>query len=381
MSELKETVDIRRGWTSASNAEADSLCAARHLRQKGLPDLSSKQNDSDRDTGSRIHKALATRNPEGLVLDERDTYDACCAIEDKLVEEFFGPDANTARGKVWREQRYWVKIRNAQNGQVYEHSGQPDVVYFANQRGLIIEYKALRGDVAVASSNLQLRDQAVLVKGHFVLVRQLGTVVIQPMVTHSPEICGYSPEQIAQAEVEMFNRVRASNTPGQIATAGEKQCEHCRAKNDCPEYNRFAGSMVPGMLSILDVSVGDWTPQQRAIFCSNKAVAQKWLDNCEAAIKLILQKDPDGVPGWGLAPGRKLERITNPQGVFERFSKLGGKLEDFMSCITVGKEKLKTALSTVTGARGKALDGAMGTVLDGFTESTTSAPSLRKLEK
>jgi len=138
--------------------------------------------------------------------------------------------------------------------------------------------------------------------------------------------------------------------------------------------------MVPHMLSLLDVPVSNWTPEQRGQFLNRRKVAQDWLDGCEDAMKAGLKDDPAFATGWTLAPGRVREVIINAQECFGRFLSSGGKQEDFMRTVTIGKGKLKEALAAATGLKGKGLDTALKGLLAGITETSTDSPSLKKVE-
>ena len=372
MNEKHQVIDERQGATSASNAQADSLCAGRHLAQRGLPEVRGPWSE----TGSRIHAALHVGKPDGLSLEEVETFDACRSVEAKLVEQYFGAAAASGAMKVWREERAWTRFQD-ESGQ-WQHSGKPDVVYRLLNKCLVLEYKTLSGDVAESPRNMQLRDQAVLVRGTL-LLDEVGVAVIQPLVTHSPTICFYDREELDRAAAELFARTKASNDPKSARSPGPAQCNYCLAKTHCLEYQRWAGGSVPMMQNLLDVPVASWTGEQCAQFLERDPVAQKWLDESKAAVKARVAQFPGSVPGWALKPGSTVETITDPQTCFDRFAKLGGKLEVFMSCIKVGKTKLKEALNAVTGAKGKSLESALGTVCQGITESKQNQPSLKKV--
>jgi len=363
--------DERRGGSSASDAQADLNCPGRHLAQK--PYLR-KPAGPEAEYGRLIHAVLADNDnfaTTKLTLEQRETFDRCRDIEKRLCLEVF-PDQGSAHPvKVFREIRFWAKVDGK-----FEHSAKPDLVMRSGPRGLICEYKTLPGDVPDAPDNLQLRDQVVLAAGHL-LLDEVTVAVIQPWVTMKPVVTVYTKADIKRAEVELFDRVRRSNDPKAPRYAGEVQCEYCRAKQGCLEYHRFAGSMLPSMLSVLDVPVSAWTPQQRAVFCQNRGIAQKWLDENWDAMKEGAAADPAFVDGWELTPGNEVETIVDPASVWNRFAALGGKVNQFMGCVKVGKTKLREAVNSLTGARGKALDAAMVTLTDGLTETTRNAPSLK----
>ncbi len=391
---MTDEIDVRRGWTSASNALADSLCPGRHLAQRGIvPPLSSE----DATFGQRIHAALAynpvngetANNPGKLSLKEREVFDSCREIEKAMVRNFFGDDPNYGasgtqgndRIRVFRHQRYWATFQSSDGKQV-QHSGEADVVWRLSARVLIADYKTLPGDVAESSTNLQLRTLAVLVRGTYVTIDQAGTVIIQPFITNKPEICVYSREDLQRAEGELVARVLASSDPRSPRVAGEVQCKFCLAKPQCQEYQAWAGQVVEsvGMNQVLGIPMAQWSPEQRAVAQECVRKARKFCDEIEEFNKAGLENDPNFVPGWRLIPGSKREVITNPEGVFERFSALGGKVESFMRSVAVRKGKLREEVNNLTGAKGLALNKAIATLVEGYVETTRDAPHLGRAD-
>ena len=373
--------DERRGSTSASNALADSLCPGRHQAQIGIPDTEGEYAAH----GRIIHQALAdsgnVQHMHALSFEQRECFDACRELEKRLVGEFFPGRDPSSQMRVWREERRWVKVPLIQGNVVreFEHSGQPDVVFKHGVRALILEYKTLPGDVPGSPRNLQLRDQAVLVSGSLRPITEVGVAVIQPMVTRSPEICLYSTEDLIRAEAEMFARVIQSNDPKSPRIPGDAQCGYCRAKRQCLEYQKWASQMTPpAMLQVMEVPIALWSPEQRQIAANALSPAKKFLKDLEDFFKEGLKADPSFLPGWELKPGNMVESITDPQQCFERFIGIGGTTEQFMEAVSLGKMKLKEAVSSVTGARGKALDDAMKGLTAGISETSQNSPSLKK---
>ena len=379
--------DERRGSTSASNAQADSLCEGRHQAQLGLPEEVSPEAAS----GTQIHAALAEQVREGqnvgslasLTGEQRDIFDACREIEKKLIGAFFG-DAPTKDNRVFREQRYWVNIKSGDT--VLHHSGKPDVVVRRAERALVLDYKTGPAEAPDSPKNQQLRDLAVLVRGNLI-VPVVGVAIVQPLATYTPDICLYDKPALDQAEKEMFERVRKSNAANPSRVAGEVQCKYCRAKDHCAAYSVWAGSQLPVAkplpLPLISVPVVDWSPAQRTQFCESLSVitaAFKWVEDCKDHLKELLASDPLSVPGWSLKEGAKRESVTDAQAVFDRFIALGGKVEQFMPTVEVGKGKLKDALRAVTGAKGKGLDQSLSKLLQGCVEVKQNKPSLYRME-
>ena len=230
---------------------------------------------------------------------------------------------------------------------------------------------------------MQLRDLACLVHGQIRNTGRIGVVIVQPLVTRDPVICVYTPEDIARAEREMFARVAACNSPAAPRKAGEVQCKHCTAKGHCEEYARWAGGLVPAAVdpslptrSLYEIARSDWTPEQWSRAAEALDPALKYLEEFRIAIKQRIAKDPSSVPGWGLRMGNTVQRIVDPDKCYQRFLEAGGKVEQFLPAVTVGKTKLRESLSFVTGLRGKKLEDAMQALLDGITESKTCEPTL-----
>ena len=169
--------------TSASNAAADSLCPGRHLAQAQFPE---EEKDRDSAYGTRVHDALAAQNPTMLTAEQESIYESCNAIVEKVLPIFFGEEIKNMLAVPNREKRYWIKWADG-----LQHSAQVDAVYRKGTKALIVEFKTLNGDQQESSRNAQLRDQAVLFDFNCPLLTEIGVVVVQPLVTHSPELCVY----------------------------------------------------------------------------------------------------------------------------------------------------------------------------------------------
>lgn len=349
--------------------------------QRGFGD----SRNADSDHGTRIHAALATGDGEELDHKQADLVESCEKIVDKVGAAYFGEEWPRVKARTFNEERYWIKFKYKDGDRegILQHSGQADRVYRAGHKALVCDFKSLGGEVADSPKNLQLRDLAVLVRGHFV-VDEVATVIIQPLVTHSPELCIYDGDDLMRAHQEMCVRIVASNNPTANRVAGEAQCKYCRAKTACPEYQKWAAAMLPAPVSLLQVPMAQWTPQQCAQFLSGEAIARKYLDEGRDHCKTRLEADPDAIPGFRLGDGSKRETVTDPQALFDRFSTLKSekewKIEEllrlYMECVAVGKTKFEKAVNAVTGKKGKALKELIRTLFDGIVETKTSAKTI-----
>jgi hypothetical protein len=365
-------IDIRAGWTSASNAYADTLCVGRHLAQKGLPELPAS--DDYATHGNAIHAALATRDPSKLEESQLQTYERCLEIESKAIAQFFGDEA--ADLMTIAEERFWVVIDSAEDGRKLKHSGQVDRIYRSRTKALLLEYKSLPGEHAAASSNEQLRDQTCLMAGAL-LVTNIGTVVVQPLVSMNPELCIYNADQIKAASALMFDRVRASNRVGGKRTAGEAQCNYCRAKGQCVPYQQFAAGQLPAMVEFVDSPVDTWTNEQCGVFLERVSTAEKWLENAKASIRSRIEKGE--LPGWKIGEGARKFEVTDMAELAGRCEALGIPNVELLKLCTPNKEALTKQVRTVTKTKGKGLTAEVDKLLNGIVGNERKKGSIERV--
>jgi hypothetical protein len=363
--------DQERGsWTSASNAQADSLCAGRHLAQAGIPDVSS----SDANFGNAVHAALANGSDEGLTPQQQDIYLSFIEIEKKVLVQYFGKEVEGLTPNPVKEKRFWAMWPDG-----LQHSGQLDRVHRKGTRALIIECKSLVGEIPESPRNMQLRDQACLYDINTAMLSEICVVVIQPLATHSPELCVYNREALNRARDEMYYRVKNSNTVGAPRTAGELQCKFCKAKSKCSEYNKFAGSLVPVNQSLVDIPIASWTPEQRKQFCDQFSVAQKWLDNAWAEMEKLATEQEGSVLGYKMVENTPKTTIINLQQVFDRAALHGVPLNEFLASSTISKSALETMTRAATKKKGKALKDAVQEIIGEDVKASATKKSLQKV--
>lgn len=374
----------RGQWTSASNAEADELCPGRHLMQRGLPE----EKSADAEFGTALHDALKRGSDEGLSLEQKDLYESCEKIVEKVGKAFFGEEWEEVKLNPSKEIRLWTDFPG--KGGDLLHSGQLDRLYHSPTKGLIVEVKSLAGTVAASPRNMQLRDHGVLAWLDLwdpTTAPTLGTVVVQPLVTHTPEVCEYVWEDLNRAWIDMRKRVTASNDPTSPRIAGEIQCKFCRAKKICPEYGQWAGGQLPVPRSLVDVPMDRWDGQQFATFLAGRAIAQKWLDDAYDLAKTRLKANAEEIPGWGLKDGAIREYVNDPAALLNRLWQNHGKdklgcweetVDKFMKCISVKKKEFKQVVHTISGLKGQALDKAVDELLAGLVDEKQNEPSIER---
>ena len=356
--------DERKGLPSASSMERYMLCPGSYAAEQGQPE----QTSDDAESGNRIHAALAgeTVTPP-LGDDEERTMKACQSQASALLDAIV-----PHRDEMHLERRYWL-------GEQW--SGKPDVVAIDTLQGhaIVIDYKTGRGEVASAEGNMQLRALAVLVSQEHGL-DHVTVAIVQPLAG-SASVCVYEADDLRKARIEVLAILTAIHQPDAPRHPSAKACRYCKAKAGCPEA-REASVALP-MANIPEGATASaiaatLTGETLAEFLHRAEFASKVIDACRDEAKRRLEEG-EVIPGWTLKPGSPRESITDPAKVFGRFVAAGGTQEAFMPCVSVTKTKLKDAVKAVTGAKGKALDAQIETMLDGCTEAKASAPSLAKL--
>lgn len=228
--------------TSADNALEDSLCAGRNLAQRGIPDHPAT---ADSLTEQRILRALADSGNMAnmkppLSASEREMFDKCRQIEKAIAGPFFGEGPfKSGEYRVFRQERLWLP--NSGKPGFFAHWGEPHAVFRVGTKALVVQYKVLAGDVVDVSANRLLRDWtvladlAVLVAGHYAPLDMVAVVIIEPLVTTSPEIVSYTLFDLEEAYKHMVARITVSNNPQSPRTPGEVQCKSCKAVGRCVE--------------------------------------------------------------------------------------------------------------------------------------------------
>jgi RecB family exonuclease len=359
------TNDERKGWTSASSAESDWLCDGRHLAQRDIPEPATSE---DASRGQRIHAAMETFNPEALNADEGECWEQLQEMEAKAIAAWGSADEEY---EVLREKRLWIEFAGI------KHSGKADAVFLdaVEGRAIILDYKTGRGNVTESPRNLQLRDLAVLVARNHGM-SEVTVAILQPFSKVVQTV--YTAPELVQALEEMEDRVKRSNDSAARRTPGETQCKYCRAKATCPEFLAVAEAVATDGATpeLMQNSIKSIASEKLGKFLSLVRLAE---ETATDEVRRRIEAG-DAVAGWTLKPGRETEKITDATTVFNRALAAGVTQEAFVAqCITVGKTALKAALKTATGAKGKALDAGLDTLLAGATETKTSNTILTQI--
>lgn len=371
--------DPERGiWTSASNAEADSLCPGRHKAQLGLPEEPAQQWT---ESGQVIHALWTGTKPlREPTEDEILKAEVLREQEDAVVAQW----ANGQKTERTCEQRLWIRVES------YRHSGRFDVRHIISpNRFLILDGKTGWLDVAPNPSNLQLRDLVALEVINDPMPE--GSVGILKPFGKTPPLCVYDALALVTAIDEMEQRVIACNAANAPRVPGEIQCRYCRAKLTCPEFARAAlpleevpekcferaKAVLPGCVAAMpgDRLARAWTLAKMLVTLAEAELRRRISDGKDAG-------------GAYLEPGNIQRPIDKPQEAYQRALEDGMTPQAFMGCVSVAKGDLEKALKDVHRTKvGKDRlpkgywEPVWKQFCDGICGEKQNAPSLKWSEK
>ncbi len=356
-----EAAGPRGGRPSASGLERLCLCPGSWQAEASCPE---EAESADAAAGSRLHACMEHGTmPEDAA--EAEAVAWCRRMEGELAAELLGDEASERR-----EARLWARDR--------AFSGQPDAVFVAGDRALIVDYKFGRGEVASAPGNLQLAALAVLVRQAHPEAAEVFAAILQPFVCRArPQVVRYGREDLQAAEAYLAKAIAAAEAPGAVLRPGARQCRYCRAQAVCPAALREALSCE---------AVVRWEalpPESRAELWRRAQLARRLADSIERRVKEDLKNGVE-LPGLELAPGRSSFTVTDAQAAYVVLAEqLGISAEEFAACCKVGitpLDKLVHAKRKAADAGARVKDSAawLRDVLAGCAEVKATEGSVRE---
>jgi len=317
------------------------------------------------DSGTRIHDALETDDFDSLADDgERDLALRAAVLRNDVIGEFFlsQPLFDGVEINHIKEQRL-----HGLDGSV---SGRFDGLVIDEHRALIYDYKTGFNEPIDAQHNLQMRCYSVLVAENYPHITEVTAAIIQPRIRPEISLVEYSARDLEKAREEVQKILARAHEPNAPVIPGEKQCNYCRAKADCPE----ATQLTVALNDLQGVKIPDERLPELLDSCR---AAKKIIEAIEERARELLDKNPTAIPGYKLQPGAKRPEIIDPQKLFNRCNERHSILpHEFVDICQVKKAKLKALVKSVIGKKGKALDEEMESLLHGLVKYTPNRPSL-----
>jgi hypothetical protein len=252
--------DERENLPSASGADRVVYCAGSVGAESKIPPSKSGK---DAQHGNHVHGEVAG---EEVDINEREALTAtyCKEIEMAITIKWAG-------GRPYdeiREVRFW--LTDSKLNKIF--SGKPDLVLIHERRALILDFKALMGEVAVSPKNWQLRSLAVLLAAQHDL-DEVTVGIIQPWVTRTPELCIYDRADLEKSEKVLLAALEAARQPNAPRKAGD-HCKWCRAKKGCEQFE--SKYLVPLEAATLELS-----PAKIAEYLTKAPLAKKFFEELD----------------------------------------------------------------------------------------------------
>ena len=348
MSSNEITNDPRLGVPSASIMHRLAACAGSQQLIDAVAKFSRAQahDDAAMASGRRIHEYLSGVTDIGLTDAELVTSAKCIALRQEVVGAF-APDAPHLVEMT--ERRFFYSI-----GVKVLFTGQCDYIAIDEfrKRALIIDYKTGRNESVTAADNMQLRTQAVLLYSEMPHLERIDAAIIEPWVTSSVQRVSYNADDLREAAVQLIHIVQESLKKDAKRTPGD-HCTYCKALAYCKEAQTYA-------LATLKEDTDIIAKLPRGIDCSKfykkLLFAEKLISQIKAEYELILEFDPDALPGYTLPDhGAMVNVVARPDQLKEAMEAYLSSAE-IDGCATYHLNKLKELFGIKHHLSGRELD-------------------------
>lgn len=290
--------------------------------------------------GTRIHEALEVRDPSNLLEEkEVDMYDACVAVEDKLIADFFG-DENYTR---LNELPVTVPL-NA--GREIWGTGDVLCVSASGTRALMIDYKTGRMKVDPARDNLQAKAYKNGAYNLYPNLEVLRFIFLAPQINwinwhdFEPESVPLDRQHITEI-VTKAQRTAEKWADGSVQAEDLNpcdQCTWCRHQTYCPAINGILVELGTkgGGLAIPDTFDIDalHDPEQVAHLYSVAKVIEPLVDKIKKAA-VAMAHEGEVLPGWELRSMGAAAGAEDNDAFCEYAAGFGVSREDILDLVNI----------------------------------------------
>lgn len=332
--------DPRKGVPSASGMGRIAKYPGSFLLEKKFPNPTNEAAEK----GTYLHKILedllnGKPYPADISTEDHEFCETALRIKNKLVEEFSTNHGGTAALYSTEERVYMDDFF------VCVLSGQWDAVFKVGNKYLILDWKTGRVAPDPAEENMQLRALAVLLAEKLYAeglpYEAIAVSIIQPWVTHSPDIVEYSLDDLTSSADQVLRIALGAINENSPLNPSESACKYCRAKSGCPALKKEVVAQQQDTPSIRDFWM-TYTQEEKSNAYNLACLAESWA----ASIKTRCREDMIAgkeIPGLKLKQGAKKRSVTDAQ---KAYSLLAEQLhcvtgEDFSACCNVKISELE----------------------------------------
>lgn len=384
--------DPRRGLPSASSAARFVFCPGSHALEAACPKPPETPLALQ---GTRIHAAQQTGDNAPLDLSEKEINTLLTEMELNARDAWW---KQVGAGLSWsevteiREQRLWLR-EHWKDGQDLA-SAQVDVAFIFGSNALIIDKKSGFLNPTAASSNWQLRLQALCLWHEHRSLTHIRVAWQRARFGKSFDTCDYRLDDLKHAEREFIHADWRSKQPDAPFHPG-LWCAYCRAAQSGLCKANAAYALLPsvgmpivsgrGAKEQIAAAVNQLTPEDCLRIWQRAGIIEKTLEAVEGRLK-GLSTDALQALGLELSPNSPLSEIDDIEGAFNILFQAGLVTQaQFLAICKFRMGKLDEIVAkTLAEKTGMTLESARLNVrelLKPVIKLKPKAPSLVKLEK
>jgi hypothetical protein len=354
--------DERAGLPSASEYDRLLQCRASYLlsRKAYAVGQVAHQWSPEADQGTKKHLA-SVEGPDILSDREREDWEQCQRKREEFIKGWLG-NSQEPFSSV-KEERLWLR-----RGLRPLLSGQADEVLRQGNRAAVIDQKFGSYRVADPADNLQLSIYALLVSRDDDAIEEVTVQILSPHYDFEPFT--YSRADLDRLHQSVLVVLGSLADPGE-PTPG-RHCAFCPARLICPAARNEAQSAT--LTKVIELPVGE--PAAKLLAQIRRA--QALFKEIESHYKLLLEREPGAIPGWGLVPGNIMRSIDDPVKVHAQVGELFS-VQEFLACCSVSVPELERSWARKKGVPAAQTKESFKRFLGNLLVEKRNAPSLKTI--
>jgi Protein of unknown function (DUF2800) len=317
----------RDNLPSASAVQRLMQCPASHrmtLKARGMRmEAGEHKKDGDRQHGLAMHDAIFAQSAAKLETDQ-DRMDYSKIM--RRFREFLSGWGAGDDDIIIREERLWL---HQEITPIF--SGRPDYIRIRpnHKRAVIVDFKSLWNKAPEPVENDQLWSQAVLLAEEDPLIQEFTMQIISPNYMYKPHLA--SREEVKDYQTRLWYMLSLVQLETEPKTGD--QCKHCGGLLICPAVAREAAGKSEHPSELKLENAGKLLARMERL--------EKYIKEVREYYKLVLAKDPDSIPGWGIKE-KQMRILKDPAKIRDAVLPVIGE-KAFWDACSVSITKLETS--------------------------------------
>jgi CRISPR/Cas system-associated exonuclease Cas4 (RecB family) len=337
--------------------------------EDGLPEVENEWSAE----GQLLHFAAGTEDFTKLTLEQTELVKEKLALRDRFLEslELIG----------------WVKRIEVELPYTLKDKivflNHADFVMVGKGKVAIVDYKFGYEEVDAPELNEQLAVYIACLAERFDVPEYYGLII--PRFGKPAPPVKYTRAEIPALR-KMIEYVYDACIPEAPRTPGLKQCRYCRGfqLGMCKEAISMAMNPVHKFSEKLLQNPGQvlqsMEPELRTKLFDAFAMADKLRKTFVAAVKPMIERDPEFLPGYKLSrEGETRTKVTSILSLNERLIHLGIDPDDVIQNFSISNKSLTELVRKHTGLKGKELDAKVEEICRGLVDSIPVERSLERV--